>query len=504
MQLVDGEVTVTKVLADRLKDPDLYDKIGVDKALVDLIGTIEKTIENSEGELELVPGEALEELQGSNQVLHEELRKSVDREKKWKLLVEEAVAKEEEMREQMLKEQEQKISQLQAQWIDTLAEKDASTLAVSDDDKQGQYQTVLAEQLEKEKSSLRLQMEEEQSKKLLTLETSWKTLLEERDNKLQETQATLEATLREKEALCSKMDEAEKSWKVTITEMEETAQKEKEEIESQIEERLKISAETVAVELGEALQGRLDEMKDEVNISTEKEALRVQLNEEKEQELVAVETTWKATLHEVEEKAEKEKEDIQVLLGEGEVLKQKVEEIEVEKQSTLDKLEEEAQAKMAEVEAKWQDIFREATGKAVHIGSVDDAKAVIAELIQEKEREHGDIIRQIEDAHLSEKTAAEAKFLEQERMVNEMLGKLEKLESREVDVRQQFNTSAAKVESQLRPLRQKEVCTVARDLALSCYSENSTKPLRCSEAVMKYMQCVDAERIALLQRNAAS
>merc|ERR1719230_1506590 len=129
-------------------------------------------------------------------------------------------------------------------------------------------------------------------------------------------------------------------------------------------------------------------MKDEATKSTEKEALRLQLNEEKEQELVAVETTWKATLHEVEEKAEKDKEDMQVLLGEGETLKQKVEEIELEKQSTMSKLEEEGQAKIAEVEAKWQGIFQEATGKAVHIESVDDAKAVIAEIIKDKEREH--------------------------------------------------------------------------------------------------------------------
>lgn len=504
MQLVDGEVVVTKVMADRLKDPNLYDKIAVDKGLVDLIGTIE----NAEGELELVDGDALEELQGNNKMLHEELRKSVDREKKWKRLVEEAQEEtrlvKEETRQQMLEEQEQQISQLQAQWVNTLAEQDASAPKITDDDKQAQLQITLAEQLEKEMSELRLQMEQEQNDKLLSLELSWKTLLEERDMKLQEAEATLEATLREKEAMSTRMNEAEESWKATITEVEETAQKEKEELESRMEERLKISAETVAVELGEALQGRLDEMKDEATKSTEKEALRLQLNEEKEQALVAVETTWKATLHEVEEKAEKDKEDMQVLLGEGETLKQKVEEIELEKQSTMSKLEEEGQAKIAEVEAKWQGIFQEATGKAVHIESVDDAKAVIAEIIKDKEREHGDIIRQIEDAHLSEKTAAEAKFLEQEKMVNDMLGKLEKLESREVDVREHFNTSAAKLESQLRPLRQKEVCTVARDFALSCYSENSTKPLRCSEAVMKYMQCVDAERIALLQKNASS
>merc|ERR1719427_333722 len=105
----------------------------------------------------------------------------------------------------------------------------------------------------------------------------------------------------------------------------------------------------------------------------EKDALRAQLNQEKEEELVEVESTWKATLHQVEEKAQKEKDDIQVLLGEGETLKQKVEEIEIEKQSTLSKLEEEGQAKLAEVEAKWQEIFREATGKAVHIGTVDEA-----------------------------------------------------------------------------------------------------------------------------------
>merc|ERR1719427_1808512 len=53
----------------------------------------------------------------------------------------------------------------------------------------------------------------------------------------------------------------------------------------------------------------------------EKEALRAQLNQEKEEELVEVESTWKATLHQVEEKAQKEKDDIQVLLGEGETWK---------------------------------------------------------------------------------------------------------------------------------------------------------------------------------------
>ena len=44
---------------------------------------------------------------------------------------------------------------------------------------------------------------------------------------------------------------------------------------------------------------------------------------------------------------------LQVLLGEGEALKQKVEEIEAEKQTTLHQLEEEGQLKLAEVEAKW-------------------------------------------------------------------------------------------------------------------------------------------------------
>merc|ERR1712136_508359 len=162
MQLVDGEVVVTKVMADRLKDPNLYDKIAVDKGLVDLIGTIE----NAEGELELVDGDALEELQGNNKMLHEELRKSVDREKKWKRLVEEAQEEtrlvKEETRQQLLEEQEQQISQLQAQCVNTLAEQGASAPKMTDDDKQAQLQITLAEQLEKEMSELRLQMEQEQ------------------------------------------------------------------------------------------------------------------------------------------------------------------------------------------------------------------------------------------------------------------------------------------------------------------------------------------------------
>merc|ERR1712013_544043 len=155
----------------------------------------------------------------------------------------------------------------------------------------------------------------------------------------------------------------------------------------------------------------------------EKEALRAQMTADREEELAAVETTWKATLHDVEERAQREKDDIQVLLGEGEALKQKVEEI----------------------EAGW-----------------------IAKL-EEKELEHGDRVRSLEDAHLDAKQVADAKLVEQDIMVNKMLQKLEKLETREVDVREKFNTSAEKVESQLRPLRQKEVCTASRDVALGCY-----------------------------------
>ena len=44
----------------------------------------------------------------------------------------------------------------------------------------------------------------------------------------------------------------------------------------------------------------------------EKEALRAQMAADREEELAAVETTWKATLHDVEERAQREKDDIQV------------------------------------------------------------------------------------------------------------------------------------------------------------------------------------------------
>jgi len=582
MQMDNGDVKVTEVMAEHLEkhgyiDPNL--QILVDFEDWKATRPVAELLKEKGPRVAIVDQEELEELvqereeqrvriekiRGTHKRLQEEhqslvseqkklynqLQNVADTEEKWRTIVEETSEKEKQgMREKMLAEQEHKISQLQAQWLEALAKEESSAATEGSAGLDSKYQVMLAQQLEEEKAALRLQLEQEQSEKLqsletlleenkelrahielsgsgnaLEVETKWKTLLEEaestrskeleeKDNKLQEAVATLDATLQEKEALRLKLEEAEVSWNATIGEVERKVHEEKEDIERQMEERLKITAETVAVELGEALQGRLEEMNEANNTTVtelEKDALRAQLNQEKEEELVEVETTWKATLHQVEEKAQKEKDDIQVLLGEGETLKQKVEEIEIEKQSTLSKLEEEGQVKLAEVEAKWQEIFREATGKAVHVGTVDDAKAVIAELeagwsakMEEREREHGDILRKMEDDHLSEKNAADAKFLEQEKMVNEMLGKLQKLESREVDVRQSFNTSAAKVESQLRPLRQREVCTGSRDAVLSCYSEHSSQPLRCSEAVKKFMQCVDVERIALLQRNAAS
>merc|ERR1712013_329427 len=445
-------------------------------------------------------------------------------EEKWKKLIQETAEKEREnVRNEMLVEQEEKMSQLQAQWVEALSEKEA--VGGENGDFLSKYQTMLEEQLEIEKANLRLQLEEEHSEKLRSLESSWRATLEEneqlvanstltqqdatgeskwkslleeaqkvhaeevaeKDRKLEAAEVTLTATMEGAENLRLKMEEAETTWKMTVGEMEE---------------RLKLSAETVSVELGDSLQGRLEQ---------EKEALRAQMAADREEELAAVETTWKATLHDVEERAQREKDDIQVLLGEGEALKQKVEEIEAEKQTTLHQLEEEGQLKLAEVEAKWQEIFREATGKAVHVSTADDAKAVIAEIeagwiakLEEKELEHGDRVRSLEDAHLDAKQVADAKLVEQDIMVNKMLQKLEKLETREVDVREKFNTSAEKVESQLRPLRQKEVCTASRDVALGCYSEHSGQPLRCSQAVKKFMECVDAERIALLQRSATS
>merc|ERR1712013_750652 len=429
-------------------------------------------------------------------------------EEKWKKLIQETAEKEREnVRSEMLLEQEEKMSQLQAQWVEALSEKEA---VGGEGDLLSKYQTMLEEQLEVEKAKLRLQLEEEHSEKLKSLESSWRATLEEneqlvanstpgeskwkslleeaqkvhaeevaeKDRKLEAAEVTLSATMEEAESLRLKMEEAETTWKMTVGEMEERVVRERENLEKEMEERLKLSAETVSVELGENLQGRLEQAMTEGS-NIEKEALRAQMTADREEELAAVETTWKATLHDVEERAQREKDDIQVLLGEG--------------------------------EAKWQEIFREATGKAVHVSTADDAKAVIAEIeagwiakLEEKELEHGDRVRSLEDAHLDAKNVADAKLVEQDIMVNKMLQKLEKLETREVDVREKFNTSAEKVESQLRPLRQKEVCTASRDVALGCYSEHSGQPLRCSQAVKKFMECVDAERIALLQRSATS
>ena len=57
-----------------------------------------------------------------------------------------------------------------------------------------------------------------------------------------------------------KIEEAETTWKMTVGEMEERVVRERENLEKEMEERLKLSAETVSVELGENLQGRLEQV----------------------------------------------------------------------------------------------------------------------------------------------------------------------------------------------------------------------------------------------------
>jgi len=546
MQMQDGEVKVTEMVAERLHengyvDPDL--RVMVDQEEWQATRAVNMFLQDGyhlvhPSKLEELVQEREDQRERINQ-LQTKVENAVNKnEVKWKRLIEETAQKEREnVRQQMLAEQEQKMSQLQAQWLEALSQRDAIDEVISGENAEllEKYQKMLAEQLEVEKAMLRSQMEQEHTKKLQSMESSWrstledeqlsvdtqlqqnqeeleakwKKILEEAENtymqeiqakssKLEEAELTLSATLKEKDELSSKLEEAQTTLGVTIGNLEEKAMRDRESVEREVEERLRTSAETVAVELGESLQERLEQ---------EKEALRAQLTQEKEEELAAVESTWKATLHDVEERAQKEKDDLQVLLGEGEVLKQRVEAIEQEKLSTLGQLEEEGLLKQAEVEAKWQEIFREATGKAIHVSSVDDAKAVISEIeaewvakIEETERKHDDEVRTLQDAHLKAKNDADLLLEEQVNVVNDMQQKLEKLQSRQVDVREQFNTSAEKVENQLRPLRQKEVCTGSRDVALNCYSEHGTQPLRCSQAVKKFMECVDAERIALLRK----
>merc|ERR1712013_177029 len=81
-------------------------------------------------------------------------------EEKWKKLIQETAEKEREnVRSEMLLEQEEKMSQLQDRWVEALSEKEA---VGGEGDLLSKYQTMLEEQLEVEKAKLRLQLEEDQ------------------------------------------------------------------------------------------------------------------------------------------------------------------------------------------------------------------------------------------------------------------------------------------------------------------------------------------------------
>lgn len=461
----DLTLVITKDVDDRLRG-NRNPKIG--------LGEGEMVVHEKDMEQTWEEGyrEGLKNLRGKVDQLKVDLKNN---ENSWRKLLQEGDKARENMQHELMEEHTLKMHKLEEKLKQSVEEAKKNAALADEKNRdvvevEKKYKEMLVEQLQHETESLRLLHEQQIAERILSVEEEWK----------------------------SKLQEAE-----------EKSLRERAEMSKEMEERLRSSAETVTVELGDALNVRLQE---------EKGLLRLQLEQEMQEKLEEAEAVWKVTLQDAEEKARKEIMSIEmetedklkrelISMEAEDAINLKIEAIENEKKMLLAQIEEEGRTQLKEVEIKWQEIIREATGRAVHISSADDLKSVIDEIetswavkVEQKERDHDVVIKEMADSHSIQKSQADEKITEQEIRVNVMLEKLHALESREEDVRKQYTISAEKVESQLRPLRQHEVCVKPRDVALDCYNEHTSQPLRCSEAVKKFMECVDTERIALLQK----
>ncbi|KAM6924931.1 MICOS complex subunit mic25a-like [Xenentodon cancila] len=81
----------------------------------------------------------------------------------------------------------------------------------------------------------------------------------------------------------------------------------------------------------------------------------------------------------------------------------------------------------------------------------------------------------------------------------EQLAQLEKKNlERYEDSKKQFQQAASKTESNIRSRNTTAVCPGLQEQILSCYKENGSQTLKCSDLAKEYMQCINAAKKNLL------
>ncbi|XP_002158792.3 MICOS complex subunit MIC19 isoform X1 [Hydra vulgaris] len=92
----------------------------------------------------------------------------------------------------------------------------------------------------------------------------------------------------------------------------------------------------------------------------------------------------------------------------------------------------------------------------------------------------------------------EAKLVEKEAELDNVKNELHK---KLVNLSDEFDRGVKEIEDKINPLQQKSVCNESLGLVLSCYKANNGKPLRCSQEVKDFMNCVQETRVKQMKKN---
>ncbi|XP_029912023.1 MICOS complex subunit mic25a [Myripristis murdjan] len=118
-------------------------------------------------------------------------------------------------------------------------------------------------------------------------------------------------------------------------------------------------------------------------------------------------------------------------------------------------------------------------------------------LSREKDHTRQEVEKAKQLAQRLQKKDVELKALDA--FYKEQLAQLEKRNmERFKESKEQFHEAASKTEVNVRPRNTEPVCPGLQAQILSCYRENRSETLRCSDLAKEYIQCIDAAKKSLL------
>lgn len=498
----DGIISVSERVMDHLQNRTSHVYLNEGEKVIheeELKAILEKTLmqgrkqemEKYKGELEKWQHELKETIQEKEKLratlVGEEKKKVEDIEAHWNSVLEETKkSTQESLSAQLQAEQQQKVAELEAYYQKLMEETNKKTMEELKDSMTLQYEQQLKETVEKEREALRAELLGKEQEKIASLESL--TISEE---ELRNAKNALYLELEEETN--QKMKVLEENWKHTL---EEETRKKQEEIRKEVEEEQETRLFEMKMNFLSAYDTQLEE---------EKQRIMIEYLEKEKQTVDAIEHKWVEQMAaETERKLKEAAEQWQLTLLEEESKVAEAVRMEVEGEQSK---------KVAEVEASCKEAFDqtlESEIEKLRVTNLENEQKLIAEIearwiakLAEKEEEHAVNMKKLQEVHTCANNLATTKILEQEEITSNLAKRVEALQFRRDDVQQQFDTTAKEVNNKITPLKQKAVCVDAREYALSCYRSNPSHPLRCSDEVQNFINCVQEERVNLV-KNAAN